>query len=497
MSLLADIKRVWNNLLNIDEWSNADLRNRMEAHALRRDYYDGYQRQQLTVKNNQPNDNIALNFCGLVVERSVSMLLGQGIEFDLPGEPEEREGPDGKIERVDQPNQAYINEVWQANRKDILLHKVAQFGGIHGTNYIKMLPDATESRENEGKMLPRLVVLDPLYMSIETDADDIDTVIRYKNRYNIKLNGLETARREIIERVHEAITDDDGVIISNGETSGWTIINEYSNQATSGKWAKLYPDQTWPYEFPPIIHWQNLPNAGDVYGRPDVSNDVMALQDRINFIASNVSKIIRYHAHPKTWGRMFGSSNNQSWGADEMVIGQSEHSHLQNLEMQSDLDSSQKYLLLLRQALFDITRTVDITSLADRLGALTNFGLRVLFLDATMKLATKQELYGEALTELNHRLLAMDGQPDTDGGRVVWPDILPSDGVELIAELKFDVENGLASKETIANTRGYNWTTEQERIAKEVENERLTKGNIGSTLLAEFFKGGGAEETGG
>ena len=61
-----------------------------------------------------------------------------------------------------------------------------------------------------------------------------------------------------------------------------------------------------------------------------------------------------------------------------------------NVEMQSDLASSQTYLMTVRQGLFDITRTVDISSMNDKLGALTNFGLRVLYQDSLSKNETKK-----------------------------------------------------------------------------------------------------------
>jgi len=43
----------------------------------------------------------------------------------------------------------------------------------------------------------------------------------------------------------------------------------------------------------------------------------------------------------------------------------------------------------LRQIIFDVTRNMDISSMKDKVGALTNFGLRILFFDALNKLATK------------------------------------------------------------------------------------------------------------
>ena len=75
------------NWLGIDaQYADTKQRNRISSMAINADYYFGYHRPQFKVRVGQANDNIALNFIKLVVDRSVSLMLGSGIEFDLPGE---------------------------------------------------------------------------------------------------------------------------------------------------------------------------------------------------------------------------------------------------------------------------------------------------------------------------------------------------------------------------------------------------------------------------
>jgi hypothetical protein len=138
----------------------------------------------------------------------------------------------------------------------------------------------------------------------------------------------------------------------------------------------------------------------------------------------------------------------------------------------------------LRQTLFDISRTVDISSMADKLGALTNFGLRVLYGDALAKLNTKRELYGDALLEINRRLLALANM-DTEPGELVWPEALPSDQREESEVLARDLELRLVSKQTVSGKRGYQWETEMERM----EGESAGEDNLGSALLRAFNQG--------
>lgn len=490
MGFIDNLKRMVTNVLYMDEWFDNARRERLMRNANQRDYYLGAHEQQLATKRNQPDDNLTLNFAGLIVDRGITLLLGQGIEFDLPGDAEDYENPEtGEVETVDPDNQRYIDAVWRVNKKDILLQKTAQFGGINGTGYLKIIPEYYPDEEYTS--LPRLVALDPLYMTVDTQADDIDVVLSYTNRYNVTTGAGEEARKEVTLRDRVSVDKDGNPTIDALEIYGFMDVwkvQQWRNAAdTGGKWAMI-DEQLWEYEFPPIIHWQNLPLAGSVYGKSDISEDVLAVQDRINFIASNISKIIRYHSHPKTWGSGFSALGpGAKWGADDMIMVPSESGKIANLEMASDLASSLNYLYFLQRSMFDLSRTTDLASVQDKLGALTNFGLRVLFFDSLAKLESKRELYGEALCELNRRLLVLWAAEgiDTDGGAVVWPEVLPVSESEQTAALQSDMNNGLLSKETAAGIRGYDWQKEQERIA--AENE--ANDSAGARLLAAFERG--------
>jgi len=208
------------------------------------------------------------------------------------------------------------------------------------------------------------------------------------------------------------------------------------------------------------------------------------MQDRLNFIASNISKIIRYHAHPRTYTMGAGAMSKETWGPDQIVQFGNADGKIANLEMQSDLASSQNFFLTIRQALFDITRTVDIDSVADKLGALTNFGLKVLYNDALAKVNSKRELYGDALLDLNSRLLEMNGM-DNDPGEIVWPDVLPVNGMELSSELQQDLGMGILDKQSAALIKGYDWEQVQERLGEEGEENN----DVGTAILNAFNRG--------
>lgn len=414
-----------------------------------------YRRGQHKAPIKSADDAIIVNFIGLLVDRSVAMLFGEEPEFDLPGE-------------ADAPEQVYIDEIWNSNRKTALLKRSAVYGAESGTCYVKILPDAAVTKE--GKLVPRLVVLDPATITMDALPEDIDTVYRYTIAYTITdpVTGKDKTFKQVTE--HDV------------ETGYWNITDSVS--INGNKW-EVTNEQVWEWEFAPIVHWHNLPDVGSVYGRPDITDDLIDLQDKINFVSSNTAKIIKYHAYPKTWARGFQNSGKIAWGVDEMVTTTDPNALIQNLEMQSDLSSSLGFIRYLRQALFDVSRAVDIDSMADKLGSLTNFGLRVLYQDALSKLEEKRGLYAEGIIEINHRLLELAGAGDTDGGEVVWQDLLPENENEIAQAVKTDLELGLVSKQTASGKRGYTWEDEEARMA----DEKQAADNIGAALLRAFGQG--------
>lgn len=435
-----------------------------------RAYAAGQHKRQLLVKPNQADDNLVINHISLVIERSISMLFGKEIKFDLPGED-------------DAPEAEYLNGIWKANKKGILLHKLGQFGGTYGTCFVKIIPDGLNL---DGAPVHRLIALHPGWVEVVTDGEDVEKVEKYVIRYNTcDADGNERARKEVIERIYANEIMADGRIYQTTQTSQWQITNYIADSSTNGKWQQMGEVVTWDYDFPPVHHWQNLPNAEGCYGKSDIEG-ILEPQDRYNFIQSNNSKIIRYHAHPKTWGRGLASTSKASWGPDEMILANSETAVIQNLEMVSDLASSRALALDIRQCIYDLSRTVDMTSLADKVGALTNFGLRVLFMDALNKNDTKRLLYGDGLSEINRRLLLLNNMK-ADVGEIKWPDPLPVNEVEQSQGVTADLTNKIVSRQTASTKRGYDWTEEEARMAA----DQTANGDIGAQILKAFGQGGG------
>lgn len=460
---------IWNNLL--DKFSQkvaSQVVDRINVQPIieARAYRSGYYKPQLRVSGGQYDDNIGLNLAGLLVNRVVSQMLGGGFTLDFEGNTESE-------------NERYVNAVLEANRQEVLFHRAAVAASESGTGYLMILPNGVVGED--GRIYPRLQLVDPLFVIVETLPEDYEIVIRYKIEYRFNgPDGKEHVRRRVIE--HQSPTADEDGSQSGGDI--WVIVDY--EQGVNGVWVET--DRTpWPYDFPNMLHWQNLPSSHSVYGEPDLTQAQINLQDRINFVASNISKLIRYFAHPMRYGVNIGNFEKLDAGPDKMIRISGQDADIRQLDALGDLSASMEYLTMLRQAFFACGRVVDIDSINDKLGTLTNFGLRVLYADNLNLIATHRELFGDMLEELARRLQILNGMqpiPTT----VIWPIFLPVNEVEEQTALSGDLANGLVSKQTVSGRRGYSWEDEQARIAE----ERQSEDTLGlAALRAAFDRGEG------
>ena len=110
MGLIDKVREKLLTWLMPDEYLDPAKRERLENYGIWSRYYQGEYRKQLRVRPMQADDNIGINFAGLIVDRSISMLIGEGVDYDL-----------GENEKAEE----YLAEVYRANKESILFHKAA------------------------------------------------------------------------------------------------------------------------------------------------------------------------------------------------------------------------------------------------------------------------------------------------------------------------------------------------------------------------------------
>lgn len=431
--------------------------------------YGGDSPKPLKATKSDPraDDNIRLNFSRLIVNKSVSFLFGTDLCFEV--DPTEKEAHEKTGEPAPRsPEQKWLDGCWKANRKMTTLHRLGLNGGVTGDVFLK-LKAANPAR---GRRFPRIVVLDPQNVQVRCRADDWEEV----DSYLIQWHGVDpTANPPVAVAFRQTIARDGAV---------WAITDEISRGGRGG-WQTLQTER-WPYPWAPVLHCQNLVSPNEYYGLADLEPDVLEANHTINFVESNLNRIIRIHAHPKTWGKGF-QAGQMSIGVDEMIVLPSEDGELRNLEMLGDLSSSLAHLAQLKDAYHEITRIPAVaTGKVENLGQLSGLALRILYGPLVELTETKRLTYGELLDEANGRLLEMGGFGTEHEVAAHWPPVTPTDSYG-------DAQTGVlwdqlgVSNDTILQKLGFDPDAEQAKRAE----EDATKANVGAATLEGFDNGAG------
>lgn len=423
------------------------------------DYYAGKMPRPLKVKPGQVDDNVIVNLVRRVINQSAAMLVGTPPEFELPEQVNAAPEQDAVYNLPDEadtsPEELALERLWELNKAEVFLTKLATQGGLTGHCYVKLQPDQVKG--------VRFILQKAEILTVFWKPDDVEDVVCYMLDWPTGVQG-ERRRQDIVAL-----------------EGGWEI-RDFVQRAATG-WQLVQQPEPWRWPFCPLVDWQNLPNAQDYYGLADLSNP--AINDAVNFSASNVNRILKFHAHPKTVGTGFETSELVETRVEGFWSIPQADAKVFNLEMQSDLSSSMAFITFLRDAFYSEHQAVDLTALRDKIGQITNFGLALFFNDSLDKLKVKRALYGQGLCELGRRALVMLGQRDITPV-VRWPSPLPQDVGQQAAAEQVKIAMGVESKETAAGNLGLDWREEQRRLAGESQGDT----NIGARLLAAFEKGG-------
>lgn len=389
-------------------------RQRLERFAAAWAAYYGRGPKPLRIKAGKPDDNVQANRLRVIVNKGVTALVGKGMTWDYG---------------TDETAQAYLDAIWKGSRRSRTLKTCVLNGAVCGHTFVKIAPQL------DG--MPRIIVLDPATVTPYWQKDDVNSVRKYRIQWNdVDDSGRPIIRRQVIEQLGPSewlITDSE----SRPDSPTWTVT------ATT----------PWLYPFAPIVDCQNLPAPNEFWGLSDIEADVIGLQKSIDFTLSNIQRIIRYHAHPKTWGKGFNATELRV-AADETIVLPNATAELHNLEMTSDLTSSIELYKRLKEAIHDVTQVPEVaTGKLDSTGPVSGIALQVLYQPLVEITEAKREEYGEMFLELNRRLLIL-GNMQPSPGTLIWPDVIPEDVLAERQAAVLDEQLGV-SQDTILQNLGY------------------------------------------
>lgn len=393
----------------------------------------------------KPDDNITLNYERLIVDTGVSALFGHGVEFDVSGEGE-------TAKREDNPAQQWLDAVWKANRQDTLLHRLALNGAVAGHAWIQIV-------EQDGRP-PRLVVLDPASVSVRHSPLDYEDVVEYQ----IQWSGIDpgTGKPCAYRRL----------VTSQG---AWWLITDQESRGDDARWTTTLTSE-WRRPWAPILGCQNLPAPNVYWGTSDLEADVTSVVRAMDFVMSNMARILRYHAHPKTIGTGINADELNA-EVDGFTAIPSPDAKVFNLEMSGDLSASLEFYKALLESMHELSRVpVVATGKVDGIGALSGVALEVLYRPLMEKSATKRLTYGDMLEELCGRILEMGGYVGVSV-ETRWPDLLPKDTKAELEAAIMAVELG-SDRQTQLDRLGYE--AEQVWTKKLAEDKQLADAQAGA-----------------
>lgn len=405
--------------------------------------YNGALVPPLKRRVGQPDDNVMVNTSRVIVDKGVSHLFGKGVVWNL----------DSNEDRS--PDEKYLDDTWEFNGGDILLHKLALNGGITGHAFLKI--------RHEQPFL-KLAVLDSAKMEVITADHDYTEVRAYVQTWEGRKDpdtGKVKKYRQITQKVHATVEFDSLREAFFDVPQHWVIIDQESDShdTSSNKvqW-RTVGTEVWNYPFAPIIDCQNLPTANTYWGSSDLERDIIVLNESINRSLSNINRIIRNHAHPKTWSKGLTESQIHQIviDPDGMIHLPGELGSIQNLEMASDLSSSLNFYKELKIALHEISRVPKIAfGNEENVNYLAAVAMQVLYGPLIEKTDVKKRTYGALIKEVNRRILSIAGSGDDKICDLVWPSILPRDSF-LEAQTSLLHQQAGVSVDTTLRNMGFN-----------------------------------------
>src|SRR5579885_2989318 len=446
--------------------ARADAMARVSAGTTALRFYEGVIPAQLTVKPGQPDDNVAVNYAALIVEKGVSFLFGDELRTEIgdAGDDESDEGDDTADDTTeDETHEAYVDLVWSPDQRGEDLIDLATDGAVAGDAWAKISiqPDSS----------PLVSKLDPCTMSADTDPHDYRRVLCYRCQYPT----FDAGGRRVLYK--EETTREEG-----GQS--WLIV-EYLLYDDGQSWRRQ-PDETrWNYSFAPIFHCKNLPNSQSFYGRPDLTPYVLQLIKYISRVDSLIGRIVRVHAAPKPYAKGIAKQELDINTTGVMFLPTVD-AELGLLEMTGDLEGALAYRRLLREALAEVSHVPEVASgKLDNIAQLSGLALKILYGPLIDRTRTKQRLYGRFIKDVVRALIIIGGRGEQTV-TIHWPGMVPGDPKEEVETAIAKKQLGYSNDTLIQETGG---DPDAERVKRQADDKQM-----GTKLLDAFDRGGTPDE---
>ncbi|QPC82103.1 hypothetical protein G4Y79_20835 [Phototrophicus methaneseepsis] len=441
----------------IDEAGDKERVARQKEIDKRQKYYDGDQALPLVVEPGEIDENIIVNVYGLTIDKLVKSSRVPTLEVE--GGIEKHTNEDGSITKRKSPEQEALDRLLEETDITELVPNALESSAIAGHCFYRIvLPEEGDVTLDNP---PHLELVDPRYVTTFWHM-----ATRKLLWYRLSWTFGDAVMRQDIVPV-SMVADD---VLSLAENTpdvsidGWVII-EQRKKSRSAVFEIVAVD-TWDYPFPPIVDGKVTRRAHTYYGRPLIKST--RPQDAINLVASNTGRIITIHGHPKMF--LFGDElgNEVDMRIDGIIDNLDKEARIEQMEMISDLSSSINFYRMLREAFFTEVGATDPTTVKDKIGAATNFVIRMLYDDQIETVTELRRKQGAMLTEAFRRMLYVIGIEADVMDK--WPPALPENREETLKNAETEQGLKITSDQTLADEIGRDYADELERRRIEQQN---------------------------
>lgn len=323
----------------------------------------------------EPVARIALAIQKLIVKRAVAFLFGNPVELNATPETDAQKLVLKAVKRV----------LFDVKAKS-LNRKVARqvFSCTECAELWYPVEKKTSSYGFESKFKLRCAVFSPLLGdTLYPYFDESGDMVAFSRMYT------QTDAKDVEHKFFETYTDKQHFLWES-TSSGWELVEGYPRIIQIGKIPVVYANQE-------QVEWE----------------DVQVLIDRLEKLLSNFADTNDYHASPKIFvkGEIKGFSKKGEAGA---VIEGEEDSDAHYLAWQNAPEAVKLEIETLLKMIYTITQTPDISfDSVKGLGSISGVALKLLFMDAHLKVADKQEIFDEYMQRRINIIKAFVGNFNT------------------------------------------------------------------------------------
>ena len=291
-----------------------------------------YLGQQWSVQREGGEPLVTMNYIRKLVDKSVEFLVAKGFTVNVPS----------PLAQVSLP---FLTEVWKKNRQQEFGWKAAQTGAISGDVFVLVTylePDAMEKRlypYAKGRIKVQLLASEQVFPT--WDPLDHDRLL------SVRIDTLYQSDPRAASLPGQDISNNNGLLTKRFTQiiTPTYIIEQIHGQAPVTRNNILGEI--------PLVHWQNLPMAGEYYGIADTF-DLIDLQREFNEKSTDISDTINYHGNPVTVitggkAKQLERSSRQLWS------GLPSDAKVFNLALGGELQESNNYRESVKDTMFQLS----------------------------------------------------------------------------------------------------------------------------------------------